>query len=497
VKLLQDPAPVAGSGPAEALIKEAHERKRRRRLLVAGATAVLLLSGLGGYLASGLTNGTLASKAPRVKGHPTEALRPVVETTAFAHHGQLAFVSRGTLWVLWGSSQALREVRTPGLVPVDPSFSPDGKWLAFVASKEVVGEYGNRLMSSDLWIARANGSDARPVTAITSNMGITTTFGWDPHADLFAVSVDSSKAVSTGDATSLALVSPVGSIRTLVRNANIWSAVWSPDGSALAVSTEIRSKGYNGVAARLATYPVNGDPPTVWTEAGSEEANIIVPAGWWPIWGIGYTTVGGGGAPGGSASLDGSPFYTIARPGAKPHLLGRTLENESTGAPSVDSAGWLAFVGSTGGRTVWIGKQVVVCSPVTTECSPIPQPPETVTIDPVWSPTGSTLAYAQAPEFPESSPQPNVPSWYDAHQLYLYLPSTGTSLEQPLTPGVTDPLWSNDGKSLLYVSDNGLWLSPTLSQSPTEIVRPLFTPHDWPQYYGQVAFSSQFSWWPR
>jgi hypothetical protein len=340
-------------------------------------------------------------------------------------------------------------------------------------------------------MALADGTDAHPVTTIASDQGTDTTFGWDPHSDLFAV--------STGQAaTSLDLVSPTGSIRTLVRNALIVSAVWAPDGSAIAVSTEIvRSTGYDGATARLATYPVNGDQPTTWAEAGSQEANFIVPAGWWPVWGIGYTTVGGGGAPGGSASLDGSPFYTIARPGATPHLLGTTLEDESTGAPSVSSAGWLAFVGSSGGRTVWQGKQVVVCSPLSSECSAIVQPPGTVTVDPTWSPAGLTLAYAQAPEIPLSAPQPEIPSWYNAHELYLYDPATKSSEEQPATQGVTDPQWSNDGKSLLYVSDDGLWLSATLAQPPTEIARPLFSPHDWPQYFGQVAFASQFAWSPR
>ncbi|MHB8430071.1 MAG: TolB-like translocation protein [Acidimicrobiales bacterium] len=176
-----------------------------------------------------------------------------------------------------------------------------------------------------------------------------------------------------------------------------------------------------------------------------------------------------------------------------------TLMNETTGAPVVTPKGWLVFVGTSGdsaGRVVWQGKQVVVCSPVTTECSPVPHPAGTVTVDPVWSPTGSTLAYAQASELADAGfPQVVVSNWYNAHQLDLYDPATGSVHAYPQVQGVTVPLWSNDGTSRLYVNNNGLWLDPTLAQPPMEIAQPLFLPA-WPSYYGQVAFSSQFSWSP-
>src|SRR5712691_4932765 len=58
----------------------------------------------------------------------------LANAAAFAGHGELAFVSRGTLWVLDGATQTLRRVATPGVTPLDPAFSPDGHWLAFLGS---------------------------------------------------------------------------------------------------------------------------------------------------------------------------------------------------------------------------------------------------------------------------------------------------------------------------------------------------------------------------
>jgi Tol biopolymer transport system component len=145
------------------------------------------------------------------------------------------------------------------------------------------------------------------------------------------------------------------------------------------------------------------------------------------------------------------------------------------------------------GRTVWQGKQVVVCSPVTTDCTVVQHPDGTVTVDPVWSPTGATLAYAQGPVGPDWYTQQAVATWYDAHELRVFDPTSGSTGQALHNPGATVPLWSTDMKSLLYVSDNGLWLGTTTATAPVEIAQPLFG-GAWPAFYGQVDFSSQFSW---
>jgi Tol biopolymer transport system component len=489
--LLDRAVPTRSPDPAEALIKEAHQRKRRRRSIVSGVVVVVLVAALGGFLLSRSKGGTPTSG---VTVRPPAPKGPVVNERAFTGDGQLAFVSRGTLWVLDGSTGALRKISTPGLVPDDPSFSPDGHWLAFVASKEITSDYGGdvvaSILSSSLWIARADGTDAHAIGGIAFNAA----YGWSPHANLFAVAVGKSTTVPLGSATGVDLIDPTGSISQLVVGTLVTSAVWSPDGSALAVSTQSGPSGPATWKGTLTTYPVDGGSSTMWESlAGS----YIVSAGWWPVWGIGYTTVGVGAVPGGSATADGSPFYTLARPGAAPKFLGMTLQNESSGTPSGTSSGWLAFVATSGGvgRSIWQGKQVMVCSPITSDCSAVTHPTNTVTLDPIWSPNGASLAYVQGPALQSVGfPQPAVAHWYGAHECYLFDPTTGSVQMSSQTRGATVPLWSGDGNSLLYVSNNGLWLNAALGRPPVEIAHPLFTPGEWPSFYGQVGFSDQFSW---
>jgi dipeptidyl aminopeptidase/acylaminoacyl peptidase len=137
----------------------------------------------------------------------------------------------------------------------------------------------------------------------------------------------------------------------------------------------------------------------------------------------------------------------------------------------------------------------MVCSPITTDCTPVSHPTNTVTLDPVWSPHGTSLAYVQGPARQSIGfLQPTVASWYNAHQLYLFDPDTGSVHLNSQAKGVTVPLWSGDGDSLLFVSNNGLWLNPAPDRPPVEIAYPLFTPGLWPTFYGQVSFSAQFSW---
>ncbi len=479
---------------AEALIKEAHARKRRRRFIIAGIIMILLAGAVIGYIVSSSNGRPLT---PTTKTEQREPAKPVVNVAAATNHGQFAFISRGALWVLDGSTSSLREIPTKGLVPASPSFSPDGKWLAFVASKEKAECCGTyEVVSSELWMARANGTDAHPVAAVAFNTAI----GWDPRADLFAVSVGEATSVPFGLPTGLDLVSPNVSIRALVAGTHSWGAVWAPDGSALAVSTAVPSTGsYVGV---LDTYPVSGAPPTQWLNADTEQAYIIVPAGWWQVWGIVYTTVGNGAVPGGSGSADGSPLFALAGPGTTPSFLGETLETQGAGAPSATSAGWLSFAAKEPnheeGRVVTQGKQVVACSPITKMCSAVPHPPDTVTEDPIWSPNGLMLDYVEAPQ--RDAPgctQSALSDWYNSHQLYAYSPRDSSVRAITHTSGATVPQWSNNGKSLLYVSNDGLWLDTNPTQQPIEIAKPLFAPHEWPSYYGQVPFSAQFAWWTR
>jgi hypothetical protein len=90
---------------------------------------------------------------------------------------------------------------------------------------------------------------------------------------------------------------------------------------------------------------------------------------------------------------------------------------------------------------------------------------------------------------------PPVSAWYDSHTLQAYDPSSGAASEIASAQGATSPVWSSNGKGLLYVSNNGLSLLPNMTAQPEEITSPLFTqPNLLDSYYGEVDWSQQFGW---
>jgi hypothetical protein len=116
-----------------------------------------------------------------------------------------------------------------------------------------------------------------------------------------------------------------------------------------------------------------------------------------------------------------------------------------------------------------------------------------VTLYPTWSRSGSTLAYVQAPASQDAGfPEQILYTWYGAHELHLYDPSSSISRSVTASQGSTAPAWSTDSSSFLYVSNDSLWLHPA-DGLPVRIAGPLYSTY-WPSYYGQVPFVAQFAW---
>lgn len=484
--LLERP-PVVGAD-ADALLKEARRRRRRRWLV--GSGLVLVMACIASTV-------DLALQAPDRPSQPAPKVsvakpgpRPVVNMRTLSGLGQLAFVSRNSLWVLNGDTHTLHQVALPkGVVPVSPTFSPDGRWLAFVTGPTPP-------LHGSLWIAHSDGTSAHRVVGLV----LGDAFGWSPHSDLYAVAAGPlSSGAPYGQPTTVRLVYPSGSSRTLVSAPAIVGAAWSPTGASLAVST----LNHNFVAS-LDSYAVEGDARTGWHADPESRQYFIVPAGWWTGWGVVYTVIDNGAVPDGEGSFEDAALYSLAGPDATPHFLGETLTNDSDGAPSVNNAGVLTFVSDAGQdpRTPWDGKQVEICSPASLSCSAVPAPAGDVTEDPEWSTSGPMLAYVTAPSLnTDEFLAPAVSSWYGSHLLELYNPDTRSASPVVGAPGATVPTWSASGKSLVYVAKNGLWLLPNPTAHPTEVASPLFAQTTNPlsgpsvrSYYGEIDWSQQFGW---
>ena len=413
---------------------------------------------------------------------------------AFAHHGKLAFVSRGVLWLLDGNSGSLRRLPTPGgsFTPAEPMFSADGRWLAYLETKDdpVFGT------NTRVWIAHADGSGSHVVSGFRASG----TFGWSPTNDLLAVAAGPERVKAPCPCyspTTLRLVSPDGSSRVLMRAAWLQGAAWSPDGGRIAAFI-----GASGQASTIAVYPIAGGSRTVWLALRRHDRlngmNQIVmsPAGWWRGAGIGFWVFGDGMVH----NNDETPLDLLAAPRAHPQLLASTLSDQTTKVVAANGKGGLAIVadishGFNGGRVVWDKKQVQLCS-LGAACRGLVTSRSKVTVDPAWSSDGRTLAFVQAPDFTSAGwPQRFLQRWYQDHELRLYSSRTRRLRTVASAKGASVPSWSPDGRSLLYVAGDGLWLLPTLAATPVEIATPLFPPHHWPAYYGQVAWTAQFAWW--
>jgi hypothetical protein len=526
-----EPPPAPPRADAEALIREARRRSRRRRLRITiaavvpiGVAALAFLSSAGGG------SGTVAATAGR----------PFVDVNAFRHQGELAFISRGTLWVLDGAAGSLRKVaattvdsQSTPVVPGSPTFSHDGRWLAFLATPQSADG-----SPSQLWIAHGDGTGAHEVTGLAVDQLV----GWSPTADELAVVADARgwdfSGLQDQRPVKVEVVSASGAARLLLalttsarRPGRVDGAAWAPNGEQLAVSV---ANPRLSISAVVRAYPLAGGKPTTWFSIAANRAlpgscsggcggeQVIAHlAGWWPRWGMAFWSY----CCGATHNSDNTPLELLSVPGAQPRLIAQTLSDGATDAVAAGPDGALAVVATTTeGRDIGQGKAVANCDARTQACVPVPRgsiwtapnrqctyfsgapcsaPPRSgtpgsgVSLDPAWSPTAPLLAYVKAPY----SFDPAV-AWYAAHELFLWNRRTGSTARLAAVSGASVPTWSRDGRDLLYVSGDGLWLAPVAGGKPVEIEHPLFSQRQWStigttatiSYYGQIDWTGQFSW---
>jgi hypothetical protein len=429
-------------------------------LTVLGATA----PGLGAPAPSEVASPGNAT-IPRATG--TE---PVVDYHAFAGQGDLAFVSLGALYVLDGTRH-----RLVNLVPLadgatNPHFSPNGKWLTYFD-----GECANCF-----YLAHADGSGARRVPLGTNDKGRVV---WLPHGRLL-VGATIYRLGPTGQLTAAGTV-PAGLVA--------WSPAWDEFAFEMARVKTSADGAFRGKWALQLAGSLTGKR-TVWYQS---------PISFDPRSGRGFQGDQFAGAqvlphhegvlfsldPGNSADGSGGfPLFWLANPGAKPFALGRSRQ-----PTSVSRTGVLA-VGAGGNEYAWMDKHIEICRPAPLRCSTLSVPAGQLAFDPAWAPDASTLALVEAKAGTAGDFRPStVANWYSTHHLFLWALGSPRPVLVPGTRGAAAPTWSADGKSILYVAQDHLWLMRTGSR-PVKLTGPLLVPGDWGSFYGQIDWQSDFAW---
>jgi dipeptidyl aminopeptidase/acylaminoacyl peptidase len=438
----------------EALFQEARRRTRRRRTRGALAAALLLVAGAAAYLAA--ESGAVGVVAEN-------AHRPFADLRAFAQEGELAFISRGRLWVLDGTSGRLTAVSRPGQTASDPQFSPNGRWLAYDTDGRV-------------WLAHADGSSPRLVPSDA--------LYWLPGNRLVAGGLTWTIAPSGA-------LQPSGS-------APAGLAAWAADGTRYAFTSRhftVNPARSSSGSEQLDGSRTIGGKRTEWyrntvsftprsgINGGLFDGLVVLPGDQGILFKF---------DPDGSADLleDGVPLYELKAPGTRPVDLGITV-----GLPISFGADGTFAITRGRNRYAWLTKSVAICSATAAHCSPAPTPKGVLSFDPAFSPSGGTLAFVEAPSSRAGNiGQATVRSWYATHSLWLLESGSSTPRRVPGTGGAASPAWSADGRSLLYVSNDALWLLPTTSGRPIRIVAPLFRRDDWNSFFGEIDWADQFAW---
>lgn len=439
------PAPAVQLDP---LIAEAKRRQRRRRFVLLAAVLAAAAAGFGIDRAVG---------SPRPTAAPGRL--PVVDVSAFAGHGRLAFVSRGRLYVLDGATRTLGDVpRSAGANA--PVFSPDGRWLAWSTATRV-------------GVARADGTG----THLLSGHGVAPR--WLPDGRLLVGATV--YRVAAGAAPVRAGAAPAGLV------------AWSPTGSRYAFVTRSVRHGADGsfrgverieVASSLrGARTVWYQAPISFTRASGFSGNAVsqvevAPSGALLVWLDPMQSA--------SIAADGLGVYELTSPHGYLHRLGVTV------GTSVSAAHGEVALGAGAGRDAWTNKQVVTCA--RGRCATLVTTAAALTLDPAWSPDGTTLAYVSAAAGPEGSPysQSALRRWYASRRVWLLRRQRGLR-EVPGPAGAAAPEWSADGRSLLFVARDGLWLLPSVAGKPLEIASPLYGGR-WPNGHGVVPWPAQFAW---
>lgn len=397
-----------------------------------------------------------------------------VNTTSFENQGNLAFIRQGLIYTLDGETGEVKRLTESGRA-LQPSWSQDGQWLAFISAT------GQEDGSGPLWLARRDGSQLHQVQGLPGLTG-RDSFYWSPASNVLAV------AMHDG----VWLVQAGGEPSQLVQSEGTFHLAWSPDGKSLAYNTTLPSDEPFNRSDALYTIAVDGGQPV--EQLVTPQAGIQVTT-WWPDGkGLLYWL-----NPLHSASIaaDGMSLLSLRLGESEPKLLASGLAHR--GWQSLSPQGNLLMV--TGdGRIVWAQKSLSTIDLTSGNVQELNNPEGSVAIDPSFSPDGNRIAFVAAKNLGDNvwgfSKPEELADWVATRTLWLG--NADGSGAHPLTAagtGVYQPTWSKDGENILYVRDNALWILKAGSGQPEKILDLYSEGEDLFGFYGYTSYRDLMAWY--
>ncbi|MFZ5815166.1 MAG: hypothetical protein ACOY93_07670 [Bacillota bacterium] len=399
---------------------------------------------------------------------------------------RLAVLRDDRLLVLDEESDAPREVArleaAGGL-----AWSADGAWLALRQSDAE----GDRLL-----LVEAATGRTRELTGLPGRL---LSYAWAPAGNALAVSVAAGEpadpAIPRGGGVYL-IEDPAQMRPRLLAETETGAGGlrWSPDGSRIAWSRTLPYGQAEQRSDALEVVAVDPAGPALWQHV-AEGAGINL-AGWWPDGrGLLFWTRP---VHCNSCAADGLPLRSIALETKAVVDLPATLLTPRWLSPVPGQNQLLLVQG--GGRVLWDEKGLALCEVGRSTCRTLPQPEDSVSLDPALSPDGSQIAFVRAQRRPGEwgfASEEAVQGWVESRSLWLIRPDgTGARQISAAGGGIYAPAWSGDGRHLLYIKDGALWALDLEAESVRRVIE-----LDWPENrfgsYGQIALWSHRLAWHR
>jgi Tol biopolymer transport system component len=388
---------------------------------------------------------------------PSTTFPPPTIDFAAGDFDHVAWVD-GTGLVTASSADPQPKVLADGPV-AHPSFSADGRWIAF----------------GSVHVMRSEGGGDMDLPATGRS------FEWSPTSDRLAWVSDQ-----------LHLTDPESGATTLIDGTgNIFDFAWSPDGNSIAISRAgpgLTTTGFEIVdVATSSVHQVAFEPSSGTGTYDPQGHNPLLFASWQPNGSAVLVWVDELGS--GSIMQDGLDLWLVPIDGSEPHLLGKTLVKREWVRWNPDGSRVAIVRGS--GRMVIDGPRTVTVCTTAGDCTAV-SGEDNSTLDPEWSPDGQWLAFVSRPSRQQPEMHGNVPDWpglYAARRLWV-ANADGSDAHQvdSAGEGVASPRFTSDGTRILYVRDDALWAIDLSSEVATRVLGPIApVPTYQNGYQGNVA----------